>query len=650
MIPRITLRRSFELCSKLVPVQPLGWAARTATFATASTVGLRGRSVLPKTFLSEIVSFSRRSLSRLATKEDDLFNYTSGRWIYNEALRLEERELVFDVDEFMRLASNSVDRRSSDIIEFSKLAEGDCHRVFRITFSDNFQMVARIPYPVTGPKYYGLASEVATMEYLRMSGIPVPKVYGYDPREDNAVGMAYIFMEYVEGRSLNDVWSDLEDKEIVDVVRQITQIEGKMSKLSFPAGGSLYFANDLEKVGLQGVPVPGHERFRIGPDARLLMWHKKRVQLDVDRGPSNKEIAFLKEFGQRVRPTRRHRWTAVKFELQSPSDHIQNLERYLSITEAFIPEDPDLQRFSITHPDLDIIDNIIVNPDCQIVSLIDWQNTAVLPLCLLAGRLIHYGHLNEKRWTETRRGDESDEAREDSLRRLQLLQHHYLKSSEEFNEPHYKAYSALLQAYEADKLFDEFQATAGIGKAGWVSKEDYALARVMVDAGRELIMGKKKQLMGQWHWDDIDEETLAGYGSFGRFFKVCNSCSGDWEGNAYVGDKPKGHPAKFIGLLKPISIQELFDTKALILEAGVDPESELFNYTSGRWVYNDALRLQERRLVFDVDESCSSLRSLWIVWQGTSSASRSSPKEGTTASSSSPSTIAFKWSHALPIR
>ncbi|KAH6881213.1 kinase-like domain-containing protein [Coprinopsis sp. MPI-PUGE-AT-0042] len=518
MIPYVV---NWFLASFSNHVQTLIWALLKAGASANSRAGSENSDLRD--------SFNgRRSLSRLATKEDNLFNYTSGRWLYNESLRLQERQLVFDIDEFMSLAAKSVDRRSSDIIEFSKLAEGDCHRVFRITFSDNFQMVARVPYPATGPKYYGLASEVATMEYLRLSGIPVPKVYGYDPGQDNAVGMAYIFMEYVEGRSLNDVWSDLEDKEIVDVVRQITQIEGKMSKLSFPAGGSLYFANDLEKVGLQGVPVPGHERFRIGPDTRLLMWHKKRAQLGVDRirakrtdsidhtaedalvAGAHKEVAFLKRFGKRVQPTRRHRTSNDT----SPS------------ATAFIPEDPDLQRFSITHPDLEIIDNIIVNSDFQIVSLIDWQNTAVLPefneqhykafnesLFNLRWRLFDYSSLpwegetieltalliaTWKIWVETR---PSEVQCPFDYGIIELL----------------PATNALLQAYAADKLFDEFQATAGIGKAGWVSRDDYALARVMVDAGRELIIGKgelteeeKKQLMGQWHWDDIDEETLAG--------------------------------------------------------------------------------------------------------------------------------------------
>ncbi|KAH6888916.1 hypothetical protein BKA70DRAFT_886916 [Coprinopsis sp. MPI-PUGE-AT-0042] len=195
MMLRIASKQSFERFSKLFPTKYLlrvaGMSTITLDTARAPTAVLRKLSSLSNPSLLKIASLPRCSFSSLSSTESELFNYTSGRWVYNEALRLQERKLVFDVDEFMQLAARSVDRRSSDIINFSKLAEGDHNRILLITFNDNFQMVARVPYPVTGPKYYGLASEVATMEYLRLSGIPVPEVYGYDPGQDNAVGMAY---------------------------------------------------------------------------------------------------------------------------------------------------------------------------------------------------------------------------------------------------------------------------------------------------------------------------------------------------------------------------------------------------------------------------------------------------------------------------
>ena len=80
-------------------------------------------------------------------------------------------------------------------------------------------MVARIPYPATIPKYFTVASEVATMALLRSSGMPIPRIYGYSPTPDNAAETEYIFMEFAQGTKLSDVWLDLEEQETISVLR-----------------------------------------------------------------------------------------------------------------------------------------------------------------------------------------------------------------------------------------------------------------------------------------------------------------------------------------------------------------------------------------------------------------------------------------------
>ena len=59
------------------------------------------------------------------------------------------------------------------------------------------------------PKYYAVASKVATMDFLRASGLPVPQVYGYSAVSDNASKTECIFMEFVRGTKLSDVWLEL---------------------------------------------------------------------------------------------------------------------------------------------------------------------------------------------------------------------------------------------------------------------------------------------------------------------------------------------------------------------------------------------------------------------------------------------------------
>ena len=193
--------------------------------------------------------------------------------------------MTFNVDALKRLAAKSVNRSFEDIVGFSKLSENASHRDFIITLCGGQQMMARIPYPVTVPKDGIVASEVATMVYMRSSGVPAPEVYGYSPDSANDAGTPYLFMEHIQGTRLSDLWPRLADREIISVTNQLTQLELRMMSLPFPAGGSLYFAKDLDTVspGL-GIPLDD-KRFCVGPDLRLSLWYQRREKFIVDRGP-----------------------------------------------------------------------------------------------------------------------------------------------------------------------------------------------------------------------------------------------------------------------------------------------------------------------------------------------------------------------------
>jgi hypothetical protein len=60
------------------------------------------------------------------------------------------------------------------------------------------------------------------MALLLSSGLPIPKVYGYSPTLDNMAETEYIFMEFVKGIKLSDIWLDLGEQEIISVLRQLT--------------------------------------------------------------------------------------------------------------------------------------------------------------------------------------------------------------------------------------------------------------------------------------------------------------------------------------------------------------------------------------------------------------------------------------------
>ncbi|RPD79781.1 protein kinase subdomain-containing protein PKL/CAK/Fmp29 [Lentinus tigrinus ALCF2SS1-7] len=388
----------------------------------------------------------RRAFSCMTHSPNDLFEYTSGQWLINNALRHAERRRVFNVQGLCQLAAESVNRSADDIVNFAKLAQGGFNRTFLITMRDGFQMVARVPYLNTVPRDLAVASEVATMDLLRTSGLPIPEVYGYSPVPDNAAETEYIFMEFLRGTKLSDVWFDLGEAEIHSVVREL----------------------DLEQVaGVPGIPLPEDRRFCVGPDTRLPLWFGRRSQLDVDRGPyesaeaalvsgARKELAYLERFGQPLLPFQRLRRKAYQFQEQSPLDHVKNLERCLLIASSLVPKDPALCHFRIRHPDFQP-SNVIVSrspgSDWKVVGLLDWQHASILPLFLLAGipgRFQNYNDPVSQSMTPPSLPkdfddlDEVKQSRAKELYRRRLVHYHYVNNTEEWNEPHHAALTAPL--------------------------------------------------------------------------------------------------------------------------------------------------------------------------------------------------------------
>ncbi|KAJ7623719.1 protein kinase subdomain-containing protein PKL/CAK/Fmp29 [Roridomyces roridus] len=410
----------------------------------------------------------RHTFKTAAHPPNDLFDYTSGRWIFNDALRLSERRTVFNVSGLRLLAAQSVGRKPSDVLSLTKLAEAGFNRCFLITMRDGFKMVARLPYPYNRPSYHVLASEVATMDYLRgVVGIPIPEVYGYAPRKDNAAETEYIFMEYVHGTTLGAAWSSFGERETVSLTRQLVQLEVKMMGVEFPAGGSLYYARDLEQVGGKGIPLPDDARFCIGPDVTRCLWQGRRSQLEVSRGPykmmeealvrgAHKELAFLERFGQPLLPFDRARRAMYEYQEQHPSEFVENLNRYLLIAPSIVPQDSALRSFRIRHPDLTHENNILVSrtadsDEWKICSLIDWQHASILPISLLAGippfmrNPDHDCQFDPKTRpclpSDFDEGDDDLRARDIQELLSRLKHYQYLKDTEELNPLHHAALS-----------------------------------------------------------------------------------------------------------------------------------------------------------------------------------------------------------------
>jgi hypothetical protein len=103
------------------------------------------------------------------SEHEDFFRYTSGRWLWDEQEQLRDRYHVFNVAELQRVAAKSVGSKSC--ASMTKLAEGQYNKDFRLVMNDGKVVIARLPNPNTVPSFYATASEVATMEFVRVPSV-----------------------------------------------------------------------------------------------------------------------------------------------------------------------------------------------------------------------------------------------------------------------------------------------------------------------------------------------------------------------------------------------------------------------------------------------------------------------------------------------
>lgn len=239
---------------------------------------------------------SRSAIPKLADHSDwSSQNNVNYIFSYNENLRLAERHLRFDANELCKIVAKSVGQRADDIKVFTKVAEGGSYRVFEAIFSDQLKVIARLPYPCSLPRKYGTASEVATMDFLRIHGIPTPRVYDWSDSSSNSVGSEYIIMERVAGAELEESWYTMTVKERMAIIEKIVDIERTLFNINFPASGSLFFKESLgNNMAQVGIATPAEEpaapKFCIGPSTEYLWWYQNRNELNVHSGPC---ITFL---------------------------------------------------------------------------------------------------------------------------------------------------------------------------------------------------------------------------------------------------------------------------------------------------------------------------------------------------------------------
>jgi hypothetical protein len=144
--------------------------------------------VKPSTLAQPSRALSITSRGKSITCEE-LFNYTNGRFLTNEAEAFNRRYVRFDIDQLCAVAA-AAGGSSSPIRAIDKM-EGGFSKALLMQKEDGSEVVAKIPFPIAGPPKYTTASEVAVLEFSK-AATPIQLSFGCNNnRVDNGSKQAY---------------------------------------------------------------------------------------------------------------------------------------------------------------------------------------------------------------------------------------------------------------------------------------------------------------------------------------------------------------------------------------------------------------------------------------------------------------------------
>ncbi|QDS70739.1 hypothetical protein FKW77_003315 [Venturia effusa] len=166
----------------------------------------------------------------------------------------------------INLAQRYLGTRHGDSCKVIEKKEGSYNRVHIMQFGEErgFKCVIRVPAcgrpGIWRPEDAIVhRSQALTINYIkRHTQLPVPEVLAYDHTCDNALGHPFVIETFLEGRQIFEVWnedycSDLEEKRL-RILRSLAMTMKDFDKFSFNAAGTLYYEHDLDdkpKIGPQ---------------------------------------------------------------------------------------------------------------------------------------------------------------------------------------------------------------------------------------------------------------------------------------------------------------------------------------------------------------------------------------------------------------
>jgi len=169
---------------------------------------------------------------------------------------------------------------------------------------------AKLPNACAGHAFYTTASEVATRTFVGVFwpnidvpwltllqlhdvlDIPTPRIIAWSAQKTNSVGAEYILEERARGQPLWTLWQDWNILPMIarfGIIRQVVDIERRLTDTTFKNCGCIYFKTDVphgDRLMTTRTASPSTlERFRMGPLVAMDHWQKEKATMDLNRGP-----------------------------------------------------------------------------------------------------------------------------------------------------------------------------------------------------------------------------------------------------------------------------------------------------------------------------------------------------------------------------
>jgi aminoglycoside phosphotransferase (APT) family kinase protein len=300
---------------------------------------------------------------------------------------------------------------------------GSFNILFPIDFPDGARWLVKVPADGTAEEWDSLSADALTSEAMTMrlirqhTSIPVPEVYGFSATHDNPLKCPHIFLSFIPGISLQDLWFSRDVSETnrhlyrTRILEQIAAAMTQLGQFSFRLGGRILFKDGLPTGIGPCRESYDDEGFEAGPFKNS----REFYTCVMDRYPSDSL-------------DRDPRTLAVLIGQE------KLLRLFIDCITQLVAED---DTFVLTHPDFGL-QNFIVSPEGDLVGVIDWEDVTVWPKSL--GNMRYPSWLTRD-WDPVMYGYEDGELlpnveREDSPATLALYREVYRKALDRISKVH----------------------------------------------------------------------------------------------------------------------------------------------------------------------------------------------------------------------